>query len=190
MRCSLASILFMSACYSVFAQSDSTFVRPPWFVSLHSGALAGTVGNGTTASVSATAGVRMRRLSLGVGAGYDTYLEWKTLPVFTALSYDVIRRPDHSFFVQVNGGFSKAWSRQRPEEMRYESEGGFFLHPLVGYRLHQDKFTFYFSAGYKMQRLTYEDFAGWWRWSQPPGIRRTIVRDMERLSVSVGLGLW
>lgn len=185
----IAAILLASASFSVTAQSDdSTFSVVAYAGSLHSGALFGKNGNGTSFSVFTIHGVRYKRFGFGAGLGYDAYDTWNVLPAFASLDYDLVRGRHGAFYLQLNSGYAKAWSSAtNDDQMFYTDEGGFFYHPLVGYRVAGDRLTVYFSAGYKFQRLTYEQEPRWWIWGYPSS-KFTVNRDMERLSLHIGIG--
>ena len=172
--------------FSATAQSDSSFSKSSWFLSIHSGALLGNKGNGSSLSATVIQGVRYDRFSLGVGLGYDAYNEWRTLPVFVGLGYEFIKRGERSFFFQINTGYSKAWNPSSPlEQFFYSSEDGFFYHPFLGYSLKQEKITLYVTAGYKFQRLNYRRTSQWW--GAAPVAK--VEQDIERLSVQIGIGI-
>ena len=139
-------------------------------------------------SLSTIHGIRHKRFALGIGLGYDVYQEWRTLPLFGSLAYDFFRYRGNSFFIQLNGGYSKAWySLADEDQFTYKEKGGIFLHPLVGYRIYTPKIDVYLTAGYKFQRLTYDQTPKWWAWGYPRN-KITVDRDIERLSIQIGLG--
>lgn len=185
-RVVFASIVFLIS-FSAAGQSDSTLSEISYFMSMHSGALLGKKGDGTSLTASTVHGVRYKRLRLGVGIGYDAYNEWRTLPVFASGGYDLISKREAALYVQFNTGYSRAWNPFKDEgQFIYEEEGGVFFHPLVGLRLGDGKMKMYCSAGYRIQNLTYEQTPRWMS-----GVRRkiTVDRHMERLSVQIGIGL-
>ena len=185
-------LVFGLVSFTAWAQSDSTATRSTWFVSIHTGVLAGKTGTGSSVSATLAQGVRYDRVSLGAGLGYDVYPEWKLLPVFAAVSYDLIRRRNHAFYVQFDAGYSKAWTSVAEEFQRqFESDGGYFYHPFVGYRAHHGKVTIYFSAGYKFQGISYGQTLAWIPWSSwtQPATSMSVERNMERLSIQMGIGL-
>lgn len=172
--------------FAASAQTDSTVSRVGWFVSLHSGVLFPQVGNALTISTHLIQGIRYDRVSFGVGVGYDSYEYWETLPVFTGVAYDVLRRGSNALYVGVNGGYSNAWNRL-PDELSVgmEDDGGYFIHPLVGYRLHQGRVTLHLTGGYKIQRIHYRRSIN--GWGLP--MVTSVVQDMERISIQMGIGL-
>jgi hypothetical protein len=61
-------------------------------------------------------------------------------------------------------------------------------HPLLGYRIRSEKFSLYFTAGYKFQNLEYEQSPKWWIWGYTSS-KTTVSRKLERLSFQIGFGL-
>ncbi len=187
------AILFLvigCAYFPVAAQSDSTDMSgSTWFISLHSGILAGATGNGSSASATLLQGVRYHKLSMGVGIGYDGYFDWQAMPVFVGIGYDFVMRKNHAWFAHVNTGYSKVWnSIADQQQMYFSNEGGYFYHPSIGYRLRQGKLSIYFSAGYKVQRIDYKAIPRWLL-GGGAGVRSSVEQKMERLSIQMGIGL-
>lgn len=183
----LTALLIYCLSFTASAQSDSTASVSP-FVSLHAGTLMGKPGKGTSLSLTLTPGLRLNRVAIVVGSGYDTYATWRTLPVFAGVGYDFLKRPDYVFFVQFHTGYSKAWNiRTGDFNPQYKNEGGYFYHPFIGCRLAHGKAKIYFTAGYKFQNLTYEEVPRpTWGGGQ---VRKTVVADMQRFSVQIGIGI-
>lgn len=190
MRCKvIAIVIAILGSWPVAAQSDSTFTGTYYFGSLNSGVLFGKKGNGNSFSVSTIHGVRYKRFALGAGLGYDAYPDWNVLPLFASVGYDVVQGRRNALYLQLNSGYSKAWATAaNNSQSLYAVDGGYFYHPIVGYRITRDHLTVYFSAGYKFQRLTYEERPGWWTWGTA-GSKVTVQRNIERLSLHLGLGI-
>lgn len=173
-------LLLLLASVAVQAQSDSSAARVSWFFITHSGALLGKKGYGTSATVSAMQAIRYERYAFGIGVGYDAYYDWNTLPLFAGASYDLSKSKKRSMFVQMNTGYSAAWNPGADRaEIVYFGGGGFFHHPLIGYKVKHGKVSIHFTAGYKWQRLT-------WSWVYPPS-KTTMQRDIRRMSVQMGI---
>lgn len=182
----LLSLIIVFSSFSVSAQPDSSFSKATYFNSIHAGGLLGKKGNGSSLTASIIQGIRNKNFAFGIGIGYDAYLEWRTLPVFGSLSYDFAGFRENAFFIQLNAGYSKAWNPLADnDQIVYDGKGGRYIHPLLGYRIHTDKFSLYLTAGYKLQRITYETPK--WIWGFPTN-KVTIERDIERLSVQLGFG--
>lgn len=174
---------------AVSAQSDSSFSKKPtYFYTVHAGGLLAKKGNGSSLTTSTIHGIRYKNLAFGIGLGYDAYLEWRALPVFGSVSYDFAHIRRNTFFVQMNAGYSQAWNPlSDDDQFIFDERGGMVIHPLVGYRISSDKFSVYLTAGYKFQRIEYEQTPRWWIWGYP-GSKTTVVRDIERISIQIGFG--
>lgn len=179
-------LLFLFSSFYASAQPDSTLSRVSGFLSIYSGGLLGNKGDGTFLSASSVQGVRYKRLALGIGIGYDSYFEWRTLPIFASFGYDLFSGKNRAFFVQVNSGYSRAWNPRPDEEVFIlEEEGGYFFHPLAGYRVSKEKLSVTVTAGYKIQDLTYAQIPRWQSW----GLTRvTTSREIRRFSLQIGIG--
>lgn len=184
------SIFILLHCFEAFGQADSSLnATPAAFVSVHSGALLARRGHGTSATASVIQGVRYKRIALGVGVGYDAYPEWRMVPVFAAFAHDFGRNRVKTLFIQMNTGYSKAWSTAGDEsEFVFDSHGGFFYHPQIGYRIGEGKLRVQLAAGYKFQRISYEQSFRTWVWGYPSGAVK-VVRDIERFSLQMGIGI-
>ena len=183
----LTAILVYCFSFSASGQSDSS-ASVSAFVSLHAGTLMGKPGKGTSLSLTLTPGIRLNRVAIVVGVGYDTYAAWRMLPVFAGAGYDFFVRRDYILFVQFHAGYSKAWNSLTGEfTPDYKNEGGYFYHPFIGCRLAHGKMKIYFSAGYKFQNLIYEEVPGWiWGRTQ---LKKTVDADMQRFSMQIGIGI-
>lgn len=180
----LPLLLFLS--FFASAQSDSTLSHISYFFSVHSGGLIGDRGDGTFFSASSIQGVRYKRLALGIGIGYDAYTEWRALPFFASFGYDVFSGRNGAFFVQINSGYAHAWNPYANEEsFILEEEGGYVLHPLAGYRISHGKVSLYFTAGYKIQDLSYTQVPRWSSWGPN---KTTMLREVRRFSLQIGIG--
>jgi hypothetical protein len=160
-----------------------------YFYTVHAGGLF-EKDKAPSLSVSTIHGMRHKRLAAGLGIGYDAYTEWRSMPVFASLSYDLSgSRNQNALFIQLNTGFSKAWIPEADGgEFNFHEKGGTMVHPLVGYRIRTEKFRLYFSAGYKFQNLKYEQSTNWWTWGSASS-RSMVNRKVERLSIQIGFGL-
>jgi hypothetical protein len=175
----------------LFAQSDSIYSpKIKYFNNLQAGGLFGDSGKGNSLSVSMTHGIRYERWSFGIIAGYDSYQDWRFVPVSADVSFDFARVGNNVFYVQGSAGYAiAAWvPTELDAENEYDSDGGLTFHPVVGYRIKANQYSLYLSAGYKFQRNDYTYTANNWIWGYPAS--RTSVREnMERLSIQIGLGL-
>jgi hypothetical protein len=181
------ALIIVLISFSASAQSDTVSQRS-WFVSIHTGVLMAKPGNGTSVTTTLMPGIRLGRLAMAVGAGYDVYQAWRALPVFAGVGYDIHRGRNYSFFVHFNAGYSKGWISTPEGESgsTFKNEGGYFYHPFAGYRISQGKINIYVSAGYKFQTLSYEQQPQWF-WGT--GMKSTVTAEMQRLSLQIGFGI-
>ncbi len=178
----LASFLVLIA-IGTSAQSDSTRSRLQSFASLHVGALFAE-GGMPYPSFTLMSGVAVDRVNISVGAGYDGYDVWKTMPVFVGVGWDAVRFLNTVLYAHVNGGYTNAWHAHMADPV----DGGYFVHPQIGYRVRQGRLDLHMSVGYKFQRLEYRRrVPAWGGWGAPD--RTRVVQDMERVSVQLGIGL-
>ena len=185
MNSTVLALAFLVASISVSAQADSSASKPAFFFVLHYGGLLGERGHGVSLTSSFELGVRYKRMSFAAGIGYDSYPEWRILPVFGSIGTDIIRKKDRAWFMAVESGYAKAWNPTIGEEqVIYGQEKGFFVHPLAGYRITRDKLTVCLSAGYKIQMLGYVMTPRWMGGNS----KTTVELIMERLSVRLGIG--
>jgi hypothetical protein len=175
------TIVFFS--FSAEAQSDSSALKPGYFFSLHAGGLVGKKEDGTFFTSSLIQGLRFNRLAIGLGIGYDAYVDWRVMPVFINANYDFSRYRGNSFFVQLNGGVAKAWTPILSDvEIVYNEAANININPLLGYRIVGDKFNLYLSAGYKFQMLEYG-------WGYSGGYKTYVRRDIGRACLQLGFGI-
>lgn len=182
----LFSLLIFSS-LKVCGQSDSTFSKPVYFNAIYSGAMFGKKGYGTSFSASTIHGIRKKYSSLGLGIGYDAYRDWVTMPIFASYSCDFNKLRTKNFFLQMKVGYSFAWFPTDEDYwLIYDSHGGIIIEPLFGYRIILDRVSLYISAGYKWQRVKYEEkIRGW----DNPSSRVTTQREFQRLTFQLGFGL-
>jgi hypothetical protein len=183
---SLCVLVAFAVITPVMAQQDTTFKRKViYFNQVNSGILFGKRFTGNTVTASTIHGARVRRLSLGVGLGYEIFSERELMPVFGSISFELVQKEKHSLFVEANYGYSKAWHISLPyDPLEYREHGGRLLHGAVGYRRRIENFSFYVKAGYKNQIVRYDEIF-WW----PSGQKTSVTRQMERVTLSIGFGL-
>jgi hypothetical protein len=172
----------------VFGQGDTlkTSRSIKYSNSFSFGALIAKGEDVSTFSFETIHGVRVKRFFVGLGVGYDTYTEWNIVPLMASLSFDLINHRSNAFFVKVSGGKVLA-DDVLPENSGsiYSFDKGSMINSTLGYRLSTDKCQVYFSAGYKIQTINYQQGYRWW-WG---GVQTDIQREIQRITVSIGVGL-
>jgi hypothetical protein len=190
-RLTLLTIFFCTSLVKVYGQPDSLrHARPAYFNNLLMGALLGKKELGASFTANTTHGVRYKGFSAGLGIGYDTFTDWRTMPVYASIGYDILKLKSRDVvFVTFTGGYSWVWRQNRQNDIfLYDAHGGAMIYPMMGYRVFLNRWSVYFSAGYKIQRIGYEQTPRWWGW-ETPGNRTTVDRTMSRFCVQFGLGL-
>jgi hypothetical protein len=178
-------------CCQLFAQTDSLSVpknRIRYYNTFLIGGLLGQSEQGTGASFSMIHGIRVNRLSLGGGIAFDAYRDWKTVPLFGSVNFDFARLKKSAFFIQMNGGYAKAWDVKKDnfEPVYDELSGKGMLNSMIGYRLSLHHYSIHISAGHKFQRIEYSYNAT--PWSSVPGSNTFVEEDMNRIVIQLGFG--
>jgi hypothetical protein len=185
--CFLVTFIFFSLV--AFGQSEPSASKISYFFSVHTGGLLGGRDQGSSFTSSIIQGVRVKKFALGVGLGHDAVASWRTLPVWASVRFDFAKVRLHNFYFQLDGGYAKAWLPSIDEgQFTYREKGGIFFHPQIGYRINADKLKVYLSAGYKIQRIEYEQISTW-NWGGGTD-KYFVTRDIERVSVQIGFGLY
>lgn len=190
----LLGFCFILTAFTLAAQPDSVSSNHHNHIkysnSFLAGALLGKKGNGSYTTLTTVHGMRCNRLSAGLGTGYEGYTEWRTLPLFAAVSYDFAKVKDNAFFVQFNGGYSFAYRTAEYEDNRdYDIDGGKTFSGILGYRIKTNKLSIYISSGYKFQRIKYSYTSSFWWNADVAAPVTTVERDMERFVVQIGVGI-
>jgi hypothetical protein len=186
------TIAIFSCCH-LFAQTDSVAQSKKkihYFNSFLIGGLFGKSEQGSGVTLSMVHGVRFQRLAVGAGIGMDYYQDWKMLPVFGSISFDVAKIKNSAFYIQLNGGYSRAREIKKEEfEPEYEHVSGKgMFNAMIGYRIRLRQCSIYMAAGHKFQRVTYSYNP--MPWSSVPGSNIFVEEDMNRFVVQLGFGLY
>jgi hypothetical protein len=193
MKISIVGFFLLGLSLSALAQSDSIALRKTrvrYFNNFLAGGLLGDEGQGTGFSISTTHGVRVNRLALGAGVGYDSYYDWRTIPVFGSVSYDFAKVKRNAFYLQVNAGYAHAKKIRKEEWLTdYRDYGGEMISTLIGYRIATEKLSIYIAGGHKYQRanFSYDPVPAWSSWTAPESYFN-IEESMNRLVVQIGFG--
>lgn len=186
---SLLLVLLLSFSKTVSAPADSTrndSIR--YFNQFLSGML---MGKDIPVSFSGTMmhGVKINRLSLSAGVSYDNYgNEWKTIPLFGTLGYDLTSIQRNSLSVQFSAGYARIKRISGTQDgFNYHENGGRYLQPSLSYRINAGNWSLYILGGYRLQRMKYVQTPGWW-WGAGDSFRNEVTRDSNRMVLQIGFG--
>lgn len=192
MRISLLTILLTAISFSLLGQAEKTEVsgrKAIYYNSFLAGGLLADQGQGTGVTLSMVHGVRVKRFSFGAGIGLDSYLDWKTMPLFGSVSFDFGKVKNNSFYVQCNAGYAEAW-RIKQEEWRpsgYHEYGDMMISSLIGYRISKERFSLYMQAGHKFQGAHSSYHTELWSGFAPQS-SFYVDEEMNRLVIQIGFG--
>jgi hypothetical protein len=175
---------------SVGAQKkDSTRFSPHYYGMFLNGAQVGCTNcdldNKVTVSAYLINGVQFsKRFSTGIGVGFDSYEQWKTMPVFLHLSEKIIGRKN-GLSVQLNGGYAFAWMDKQEYEMpNFKQQGGLMVHYALAYHYELEKIRLLFSIGMKRQNVSYS-----YRYDWSPQFNQTKnIQELNRFVFQIGFG--
>ena len=177
-------------CNLAFAQFDSSAVakrKITYYNNILAGGLLGESGKGSGLTISTTHGVRINRFAIGAGVGFDSYFDWKAVPVFGSIGFDFAKIKRNAFFVQFNAGYAEASRANREVWIgsEYREYGGEMISYFLGYRMRAEKFSLYLLAGHKFQRAHFSYNPQPWS-SFAPSPSLSVEEDMNRLVVQLG----
>ena len=189
------SLFILFACISFGSIAQTVDVEIPkkkltYFNTFLAGGLIGEKGKGTGVTLSTIHGVRLKRAAFGAGIGFDSYFDWKALPIFGSVSFDFGKIRANALFVQFNAGYAETWLVRHEEAWMppYREYGGTMVASSLGYRITKERFSLYVMAGHKFQRAHITSEPVLWS-SFAPTVRQRIEEDMNRLVVQIGFGL-
>ena len=183
--------LFLCVSCQLLAQSDTTSIsknKIVYFNNFLAGGIFGKAESGSGPSLLMTHGVRMNRLAIGAGVGFDSYLDWKTLPVIGSIYFDFAKIKQNALFILFSAGYSNAWRIKGEDPILDEhARGGEMINSMVGYRIKANQFSLYISAGHKFQQVqrSYNPTP----WSSVPGSKVSVEENMNRMVIQIGFGL-
>jgi hypothetical protein len=186
----LLFILF-TFCISAHAQVDGVPLKRKviYYNNFLAGGLLGESGKGSGLTISMTHGIRINWLTLGAGVGYDSYFDWKTVPVYGTIEADFAKIKRNAFFLQFNAGYADARRINREEWVTdYREYGGEMVSFMLGYKIRAEKFSLYVLAGHKFQEANYSyNPQPWSSFAYPPIY--SVEENMNRFVVQLGFGL-
>jgi hypothetical protein len=146
------------------------------------GGLFGKTENIATLGASTIHGVKFKGAAIGLGLAYDAYRDWKTTPFLISFSVDLGRPKNNSLYLQLDSGAGRAKHMNSNFQFaNFDVKASRFIHSAIGYRIKADCWSLYIKAGYKFQRIKYnESWGGAWV--------NKVTMDLERISLQVGFG--
>lgn len=184
---SFSLLLFSIPVLSIAQQPDTLKERQlRYFNSFNAGALLSGSDKGFTGSLSTVHGVCIRKFRIGLGIGLEGYDNWRVMPFFGSVSFDFATVRKNAFYVQLNTGHALGWRRQGVQwATEVDERGGWMFNPMIGYRIRDNKYSFFIAAGHRLQRTTYAyTFSLWDNWH-----RYTLDEEMNRFFIQLGFGL-
>lgn len=159
------SLLIFVFCYSISGYSQDTVRvadnRVHYSNSFASGILFDDADH-MSPSMTVINGIKFKQWRAGIGIGLEGYDGWRIFPFFISNSIDLRGKGggDNSLFLQLNTGYSIGTRTSNADNGwwggDYSDKGGFMINPMMGYRIVQGKFNFFFAAGYKGQKASYK----------------------------------
>ena len=190
MRIIFSVVTLLVVATNAFAQKkDTTQFKIHYYGMFLNGAQIGCTAcdldNKVTVSAYLINGAQLsKRFSSGVGVGFDSYDQWKTMPFFLHLSQKIAGRKN-GLSVQLNGGYSFAWMDKPGYELpNLKQQGGLMLHYALTYQYELEKKRLLFSVGMKQQAVSYSYR---YEWSTQYNQTSNIL-DLNRFVVQVGFG--
>jgi hypothetical protein len=136
------------------------------------------------------------KFRLGGGIGFDSYLDWQTMPIFASLSWDLLgTKNTNALFLQFNYGFALPWRTEHLWEVQQTGvDGGQMVYGMAGMRFKYHDLRLSFSIGGKVQALSsyfetpnyYVDING--NPVQGTSSKTSIEETMKRLAVTITIG--
>ena len=192
MQIRILLFVFFGLCISARAQSDldkTSKWKVIYYNNFLAGGLMGESGKGSGLTLSTTHGIRTNRFSVGAGLGFDSYFDWKTVPVFGTIEFDFAKIKRNAFFLQFNAGYADAKRINREEWVtEYREYGGEMISYMLGYKMRAEKFSLYVLAGHKFQEANYSYNSQPWSSFYPPPTY-AVEENMNRFVVQLGFGL-
>ncbi len=136
-----------------------------------------------------------KKFRTSLGLGFDSYLNWQTLPLFASASWDLIgNRNSNALFVQLSYGWAHPWFVRTSQYAYFNTDpytsvdGGRMINPQIGYRLKYYDLKVALSLGYKYQQIHYRAFGNPNCPSCDFGQYYEVIQDMNRLQINMTVG--
>jgi hypothetical protein len=193
MKNSLTLLFLVVFFSSAVAQRDSLITKRSVLTYSNSfmiGGLFGEDGSDNTFTAGMNHGIRYGRLATGIGLGFDSYTDWRSIPLYGYVAVDFATIRPNAFYLFVSGGYSKSWYAPGQEDGApgYDVEYGGNFNAMLGYRIQANQFRIYVATGYKFQRIDYSyTYPYWWDSSRPAPLT-SVEMDMNRFVIQLGFG--
>jgi hypothetical protein len=192
MKTRILLFIFFIICISAHAQVDSSVPskrKVIYYNNFLAGGLLGESGKGSGLTLSTTHGIRINWFTIGAGVGYDSYFDWRTVPVFGTIELEFPKIKRNAFFLQFNAGYADAKRTNREELVtEYKEYGGEMISYMLGYKIRAEKFSLYVLAGHKFQEANFSyNPQPWSSFASPPNY--SVEENMNRFVVQLGFGL-
>lgn len=193
MKNSLTVLFLVVFISSAFGQRDSLVTKRPRLTYSNSfmiGGLFGKDGADNTFTSNMNHGIRYGRLATGLGIGYDSYTDWRSMPVYGYAAVDFAKIKHNTFFLYVSGGYSKLWYGPESEDgaPSYTVENGGNFNSMLGCRIEANQYRIYIATGYKFQRLDYSFSSQYWWDSTRPAPVTSVEMELNRFVIQLGFG--
>jgi hypothetical protein len=168
---------------------DTIKFKPSYYGSFLSGAQIGCTDCSLSKKITVTAslvnGIQVtKRFSTGLGIGFDSFEQWKTLPLFLHLSYKLLGKKN-GLYAQFNSGYAYAWMDKLGYELpNYQQRGGLLMQYALTYQYELGGVRILFSGGFKKQTVSYTYR---YDWSSFYNENKNIL-DLNRVFVQIGFG--
>ena len=191
-KVALTILLFLFLTLPICAQEAATEApekRHRYFNVFQSGGLFGKKDREASVTFSTFHGVQLQSVRLALGTAYDSYEQWRVVPVYAMVSVDLARIKANYLYLSLAGGIGKAWyGKQNEWEPDFNADRAIAFSPVLGYRILADKWNINISAGYKWQRIDYSYSNQYWD-AYYRNATYSVEQVMERIVIQLGFGL-
>jgi hypothetical protein len=176
-------------------------LRASYFFTIQTGSLIGCKDCNEGKEVSFTSSIIQgvsigKKLRLGGGVGYDTYVDWQTVPIFVVASWDLFgNRNTNALYFQFGYGWAKPWMNKISQEYGFKDvRGGSMINLQLGYRINYYNLRITFVAGTKLQQVSsYYEYPSYYpsvtgRWVPGEPGTKIIEEELMRIQFMMGIG--
>jgi len=182
---------------------DTLAKRVEYFFNVQAGSLVGcndcSQGKDVTFSMETVHGITVgKKFRAGLGVGFDSYVNWNTIPFFLTASWDLIgNKNKNALFVQMSYGWAHPWFIKDGYYADYAYDpftnvsGKRLIKPSIGYRIKYHDLKLSVLASYQWQRIHYSEgqyVCAWCENYPAPFVTNEITQDMNRVHVMMSVG--